>query len=616
MARYVYGKLLNRQIRVLWLFAGRVSDQLRGKLEVASIDRFAQYANLARQGPVGAVGNQRDWFEALSYCWGSSEMPFSLDTPTGTIPITASLNSALSRLRSSDGDRPLWADAVCINQEDAQEKEHQVPLMGEIYSCARKVLVDLGDATPGSSEALEMMDLYWRHNIVHGIAISGQKLNFVESLQFLGMDVPESTQKTLPPPDNPQWDCVRGFLRRPWFHRVWIIQEFILAREVVVMCGNDFVDWRILWAMSQSFNNWEIPFAFADQRESHAGLLAIGRLGMSRRLRELPTNPEAMTMTALLERFGSQKVTLARDRFFGLLGIAEDGARAAFVPDYTAPFESIVRRVGKDLLLQGGADMLMRAGMSTAPDRFPSWTVDWSRGNRIPIGLNTTVQDFRATLDTEFLIVPDSAVDDQVETMGKEVDTVLHVEDASAIQEHDSSVEDGLSFITLCAKLFLTSETYLNGEPAMEACWRTSIAGLLAFGKQSYRAGFQALHLSKTTGMPLSEAASIVGLDFGQLDNDVMDEARSYIRAVGVALDLYRLFPARTHKGYIGLLPPSSQPGDQIWLIRGCRVPMVLRPSPERPVLHRLVGSCYVHGIMNGEFLLEEGFTFTPVGLL
>jgi hypothetical protein len=614
MARYVYDKLPERHIRILWLSAGRENEPLRGKLEAGSIDHFAEFASLARFEQTQRIGDKHDWFEALSYCWGSGDMPFVLETSEGAIPITASLDSSLRRLRLPDVNRPLWADAVCINQQDSSEKEQQVPLMGEIYSRAAKVLVDLGDARPGSSEALEMIDLYWRHNIAHGICQSGEQLNFLESIQYLGIELPEPPQKILPPPNNPQWDCVRAFLRRPWFRRVWTIQEFVLARDVVLLCGKDTVDWRILWAMSHSFNNYEFPFAFADERESHAGLLAINRLGLSRRLRELPTNPEAMNMIELLDRFGSQNVTLTRDRFFGILGFARDGNFPAFAPDYTAPLESIVQKVGKALLLKEGAYALMRAGMSTAPDRFPSWTVDWSIGNRIPIGLNTSVQDFNATLDTKFHL-PESTIADRILIGGQIVDTVLHLENVSGIQEHNSSVQDGLYFINQCARLFLTSERYVTGEPMMDACWKTSVAGLLAYGNTSYHAGSQTLHLSKTTGMGLNDAAVIIGQEVGRSKEEIMEECRAYIRAVGVALDLYRLFPAKMRKGYIGLLPPNSKPGDEIWLIQGCRVPMVLRRCSSTPVLHRLVGSCYVHGIMNGEFLLEEGRRFVPVGL-
>jgi hypothetical protein len=65
--------------------------------------------------------------------------------------------------------------------------------------------------------------------------------------------------------------------------------------------------------------------------------------------------------------------------------------------------------------------------------------------------------------------------------------------------------------------------------------------------------------------------------------------------------------PARA--GYIGLVPTLSEPEDQVWVIRGCRVPLVIRESSSRPGYLQIVGASYVHGIMDGEaFNIGEDF--------
>ncbi|KAF9229921.1 hypothetical protein BU15DRAFT_24559, partial [Melanogaster broomeanus] len=51
---------------------------------------------------------------------------------------------------------------------------------------------------------------------------------------------------------------------------------------------------------------------------------------------------------------------------------------------------------------------------------------------------------------------------------------------------------------------------------------------------------------------------------------------------------------------YVGLVPRSAQLGDTISLFKGGKVPLVLRPLKEHDESWRLVGECYVHGIMQG----------------
>jgi len=63
------------------------------------------------------------------------------------------LNSALKRLRLQDKTRTLWADALCINQTDNEEKSRQVRLMAQIYGKAARVLAYLGDDADGSERA-------------------------------------------------------------------------------------------------------------------------------------------------------------------------------------------------------------------------------------------------------------------------------------------------------------------------------------------------------------------------------------------------------------------------------------------------------------------------------
>jgi hypothetical protein len=60
----------------------------------------------------------------------------------------------------------------------------------------------------------------------------------------------------------------------------------------------------------------------------------------------------------------------------------------------------------------------------------------------------------------------------------------------------------------------------------------------------------------------------------------------------------------RTREGYIGMGPVSAAVGDEIWVLRGARVPFVLRPRAGGD--YQVIGEAYVHGIMHGEALKGE----------
>jgi len=143
--------------------------------------------------PLRNTGDRAGLYEALSYCWGSPATPSRILIGDRYLPVTASLYAALRQLRDRSIGRVIWADAVCINQADLQERGHQVQSMAEIYSKANRVIVWLGEA--------EARD----HGIFKEILAVGAKSSVL--------------------PSDKQ-EAVQTLLRRPWFQRIWVRQSF------------------------------------------------------------------------------------------------------------------------------------------------------------------------------------------------------------------------------------------------------------------------------------------------------------------------------------------------------------------------------------------------------
>ncbi|KIN03451.1 hypothetical protein OIDMADRAFT_117045, partial [Oidiodendron maius Zn] len=164
-------------IRLLRLAPGSNDDHITCELEIFSLNKAPTY-------------------EALSYVWGNPQPAASILNRGLAQTVTPNLEKALRRLRQPDRERVIWADAICINQEDIHERECQVLLMQAIYNQASKVLVWLGDDEFGQAEkALRVINL-------------------------------ASVEK---------WASLRWLFERPWFSRTWIIQEVAFADSIIMI---------------------------------------------------------------------------------------------------------------------------------------------------------------------------------------------------------------------------------------------------------------------------------------------------------------------------------------------------------------------------------------------
>ena len=147
-------------------------------------------------------------YDALSYVWGIPTRNHAIPKPEGSIPITSNLHIALQRIRLTDTARYIWADAVCINQDDAFERGHQVKLMARIYIRAKSVLVWLGP------------DPERRAKAIFSMARNPSQTSTREGYQALK----EST---------------RVILRCEYFTRLWVVQEVHLAESALSLWGEE-----------------------------------------------------------------------------------------------------------------------------------------------------------------------------------------------------------------------------------------------------------------------------------------------------------------------------------------------------------------------------------------
>jgi hypothetical protein len=140
--------------------------------------------------------------------------------------VTPNLFTALRTLHEID--RPLWVDSLCINQKDDVERGSQVQRMGLIYTKADTVIMWLGEEENSSDMAMNFLNEFRQ-------VLAEDSQGRAQISQMLGDAA-----------YDPAWVALRHLFERPYWSRLWILQEVLLARNPVIACGACFTSWEFL----------------------------------------------------------------------------------------------------------------------------------------------------------------------------------------------------------------------------------------------------------------------------------------------------------------------------------------------------------------------------------
>lgn len=202
----------------------------------------------------------------------------------------------------------IWIDALCINQDDSAEKNHQVTHMGELYSGARCVYAWLGLPIKRPTGCGSLLDCVTklttksaRHAFHHHIWLR------------------------------------KNLLENEYWKRCWIIQEIVLARHVVVLLGPDTSDFSQLVEAAGRFRLVElgsIPlyerfYGLTNSAFSQFSKLNVGRSQF------VPKG-----LISLLADFSKTKSTLTHDRIFALVPLCRE--KASFEINYTLSIRDLI----------------------------------------------------------------------------------------------------------------------------------------------------------------------------------------------------------------------------------------------------------------------------------
>ncbi|KAI0881518.1 heterokaryon incompatibility protein-domain-containing protein [Annulohypoxylon maeteangense] len=577
-----FSPLRDHEIRLIDIKPGKPSDSLCLRLYHATLGRPTS-----------------PHFEALSYVWGSPAEPIKIVVevvlPDSTLrndefPIGRNLAAALQHLRYVDVPRTIWADAICINQEDYDERAKQVLMMHDIYHLARKVVAFLGPEQDDSDAAFEVLEriggkveVDFSSGIVTPLSSSVEP-EWVDMKQQLHLEKREAVS-------------LYNLIRQEWFERLWIRQEIGLGEhEGVLQCGRKQVQWRVFCkAIFVIFRKPLVVDGF-DVAEWQNFQRCLGQadtvaLYSKRRFR----------FSNLRRQIRTSKCSDPRDRIYGIMGQLRESDQITFMPDYTKSVVEIYTDVTKKYIQHFNMlEILNQCELrpSNLSLKLPSWVPDWSS--------NLLSSQVHAVLPAIFDLLPTVAtIDDRLlRAHGIPCGTVSQVLHKYELQEDANPTE----IIQALKKLLSEAEKmslHENGETRehiLEAYTHALWVG--NFGDRWY----PPVPHEPFYDNCLSIVRSLLNCD--SLEQPFLQEENSK-RGLGRAHDTCTnraLFI--TEDGHIGLGPASISAGDELGLIFSCSKPIALRPSSKTPhgeaTEYKVVGECYLDRRMLGEALLGE----------
>lgn len=178
-------------------------------------------------------------FRALSYVWGDATDTTSIDIEGKALHVTRNCDAALRSLRRADKGIRLWIDAICIDQSSIMERSRQVALMGEIYTKAEGIFAFLGQTTLEKP----LSPLAWK--LLQDLASFEADESQNESEKF------NSFYRSVVSPRRVWWEkcCqdLKPIFQHPWWERLWIYQEIMLARQTTMIFGlGETLDWDVV----------------------------------------------------------------------------------------------------------------------------------------------------------------------------------------------------------------------------------------------------------------------------------------------------------------------------------------------------------------------------------
>jgi hypothetical protein len=554
----------------------------------------------------------------------------------------------------------IWADALCINQEDIAEKNIEVKRMGDIYKNADRVISWLGDEEDQSGQTLEFICAV-RNSLISNLTPAPDSLEFIQKM---------NTVAAL---------RITELLLRPYWSRIWIVQEIAMGgdRSIAICGARRFPMFDILKCgkmlnsgMTQAIFNLRLelhPKKHISLGDLQAGLQKMTTLHDAKIDSQDPDRDVPGSNTLWFKIASSSNATNAKDRVYGMLNLLPRKLATLINIDYSSSIQFVdvmAEFAMAHIKCKNSLDWIFHRLYLPIPlhMEWPSWVPNLALPYSSAHWMWAASQS-NACPDTEAVVYFSNHIGKHFLTcQGYRLDTINQATRTESIERVERNKEiiqslladpdqsqHTLSTIAFLRAQLLTLQTSFIPD-AIEPGAVLEIPPSLLEHKYNDRAGLKnaLAECFRSLGITFSsESQSIFDVPLDLEDNN-LDHGQQTplsftsdvsplwlvngLRTLFAEFDLWgqpfkNLFPPRhadvdsdsfslpstedrtwmfgrlftTCAGYVGACICNVCPGDEVFLLHGCRMPVVLRPMFESRDVYRLQGGVYIACIMKGE---------------
>lgn len=583
-------------------------------------------------------------FTALSYVWGDASITRLIQLNGEKFHVTENLFSALIALRQQSEEFVCWIDAICINQQDTSEKSNQVLLMGEIYRACSLLVIWLGDESDDSNLACSLI-IDWgeaHFKFINEHPGSPRTPRTVEEFQSILDEVGPYAF------DTASWDALGKLFERPWWRRIWVLQEYVKAQSRVFRCGSagffdsfTFFSAWVAWDRLKEAPN--VLEALALQVPEATTLLFRYSSAQFRALLDLWKIDTPLPLLKFLEvlyQTGSFGSTDPKDKLYGILGLV-NFLDCPIKPHYEWSVQQVYTDLFRTLLETSKKIQIMSlSGISSLWTRhtcsLPSWVphLDYvtvavgtpvgykASGDSIAeayISQNSLSLFAKGILHSSVLVVhffpresyPED-LDERISVLPRLVDGVVPV-----VEHIGTCLILSRNFIKL---RYPTGDTVLfalfcllTGKNLADRSSAHLVGGylgvLVAFlGRRSrwvshhqylYEGGLTEYFSQNLDDALWGSREQPSAFKDKSIDSLLKGNVPPFLNATEQARSNSQCFFI-TQNEYFGIGPRAMRPDDKIFIPFGCDVPLVIRFTGKEYIV---IGSCNIYGLMKGEIM-------------